>query len=71
MCIDAILQRIPRDLYKYSAAADVDGMLTVALVFNTGDDEEYLRKTLELPDDDLFCQAIHYCMELGVWPTHP
>ena len=43
---------IPRESYKFSAAGDVDGKLTMVLVFNAGDDEEYLWKTLKIPDDD-------------------
>lgn len=46
-CIDAVLRIIPRESYNYSAAGNVDGKLTVVLVFNAGDDKEYLRKTYE------------------------
>ena len=42
----------------------------MVLVFEAGDDEEYLRKTLKIPDDDTFRQAVHYYMTPGVWPTH-
>ena len=69
-CVDTILGILPRELYKYVAAGNVDGKLTVVVVLNTGDDEEYLRKTLKIPDDNTFRQAVHYCMEPGVWPTH-
>ena len=70
-CINVILRIIPRDSYKFTAAGNVDDELTVVLVINTGDDEEYLRKTLKIPDDDdTFRQAVHYYMKPGVWPTH-
>ena len=52
------------------AAVDINGELTLILVFNAGDDEEYLRKTLKIPDDDTLRQAVHHFMEAGVWPTH-
>ena len=36
-------------------AGDIDGKMTMVLVFNAGDasDQEYLRKPLEIPDDDI------------------
>ena len=69
--IDAALRIIPRESYRYSAAGNVDGKLTMVLVFNAGDDEEYLWRTLKVPDDDdTFRHAVHYCMKPGVWPTH-
>ena len=43
----------------------------MVLVLNAGDDEEYLWRTLKVPDDDdTFRHAVHYCMKPGVWPTH-
>ena len=70
ICVDTILRNVPRESYNYSAAGDIDGRLTMVLVFNAGDDEDYLRKTLKIPDDDTFRQAVHYFMKAGVWPTH-
>ena len=69
LCIDSILRHIPRD-YTYAAAADIDGELTMILVLKAGDDEDYLRRTLELPEDETFRQAVHAFMKPGVWPTH-
>ena len=39
-------------------AGDIDGKMTMVLVFNAGDasDQEYLRK----PDDDTFREAVRY-----------
>ena len=43
-------------------AGDIDGKMTMVLVFNAGDasDQEYLRKPLEIPDDDTFREAVRY-----------
>ena len=57
---------IPRELYKYLSAADVNGELTVV---NEGDDEGSLQQTLKIPDDDDFRQAAHHFMIPGVWRT--
>jgi hypothetical protein len=38
-CIDTILGIIPRESYRFSAAGNVDGKLTMVLVFDMGDDE--------------------------------
>lgn len=70
LCIDTLVDKIPRDCYSFCATADVDGVMTLILVFNAGDDEEYL-KTLDVPDDDILRQAVHLCLKTGVWPTHP
>ena len=65
--ICVILRIIPRESYRFSAAGNVDGKLTMVLVFNAGD-EEYLRKDSKIPDDDdTFRDAVHYCMEAGVY----
>lgn len=70
-CIDVILQILPRELYRFISTADVDGQMTLVVVLNVGNDEEYLRQTLKIPDeDDSFRQAVHYFMTPGVWPTH-
>ena len=41
-CVNIILHKIPREAYSYPAAVDINGELTLILVFNAGDDEEYL-----------------------------
>jgi hypothetical protein len=69
-CIDAIVRLLPRELYKYGSTGNVNGRMTLVIVLNVGDDEEYLRQTLKIPDDDSFRQAVHYFMKPGVWPTH-
>ena len=69
-CIDVILQLLPRDAYRSAAGGKVDGRLTLVIVLNAGDDEEHLRNTFTIPDDDQFRQAVHYFMTPGVWPTH-
>ena len=70
LCVDSILRHIPR-VYAYSAAGDINGELTMVLVFKAGDDEDYLRRTLELPEDETFRQAVTKAfMKPGVWPTH-
>ena len=69
-CVNIILHKIPREAYSYPAAVDINDELTLILVFNAGDDEDYLRKTLKLPDDDILRQAVDHYMEVGVWPTH-
>ena len=69
-CIGIIHDNIPREAYSYAAAGDVDGELTMVLVFKAGNDEEYLRKTLKIPDNDILRQAVKSFMKPGVWPTH-
>ena len=44
--------------------------MTAVFVFNAGNDEEYLRKTLKIPDNDILRQAVEHFMKPGVWPTH-
>ena len=69
-CIDVILRLLPREPYKFISTANVDGQMTLVVVLNVGNDEEYLRQTLKIPEDDSFRQAVHYFMTPGVWPTH-
>ena len=69
-CIDTIFELLPRDAYKYIAEGKVNGQLKLVIVVNDEDDEEHLRKTFEMPDDDQFRQAAHLFMTPGVWPTH-
>ena len=69
-CISAILRLLPRDAYRYAAGGKVDGWLTLVIVLSAGDDEEHLRSTFKVSDDDQFRQAVHYFMTSGVWPAH-
>jgi hypothetical protein len=69
-CIRTIMKLLPREPYRYASGGNVNGQLTAVIVLNVGDDEEYLRRTLKIPDDDSFRQAVHYFMTPGVWPTH-
>ena len=69
-CIDSMLRLLPRDAYKYVTGANVDGKLKLMIVVNDGDDEELLRNTFEISDDDQFRQAANSFMIPGVWPTH-
>ena len=46
------------------------------IVLDTGDNEEELRKSFKMPDDDEFRQAVHYFMtppthEYVILLTHP
>ena len=41
----------------------------MVIVVNDGYDEEHLRQTFEMPDDDQLRQAAHSFMTPGVWPT--
>ncbi|KAF8327795.1 uncharacterized protein EI90DRAFT_3067037 [Cantharellus anzutake] len=68
--VGSILRCLPRDAFSYVAAADVNGEMTLVLVLNAGDDEEYLRRTLKIPDNESFRQAIQLFLTPGVWPTH-
>ena len=66
ICIETIHGTIPREAYSYTAAGNVDGKMALVLVFNAGNDEEYLRKTLQMPENETFCYAIRFYMKVGV-----
>ena len=71
-CISVILRHVPREAYRFPSTVDIDGDMTFILVLNAGDDEEYLRKTLKIPDsdNDEFRLLVDHFMQAGVWPTH-